>query len=746
MYLVAAIRHWWLRPARQRPCLYLCSTGSLAITLGALALVSHFSETVIYRPLPYPDGQLFATLSAKSGPIPVGLSPEHITQLEARADAFNAVGGYRLGARVEFKNSGRQLPVLEATESVRGMTGLQMIAGRWPQPAELSAVMIPLAVAVEEFGSASMAVGRAVTIDGQPLQITGVIEDGHVFPPDQRRQMAWRMLGRTPDASPVFGVAVLKSRLSAPQSIRLAGDGNTTIDVAHWPTPQTAGLRNWILLLYLLVATLVGLALFTVMHVFFQETYSRRTELLVRRALGADSRHLWIDATVRAGALVVPALLLGLVAARLALLPAQRFLAEQGRWWMFQSPTLGLTALSVTTAVAVGVLVVGIAGGALATMPTAVRLFARLGPFFAGGHALLGVPLAGFLVLVPQSYLEIVRVDLGVSLAGLSTARVRNANAETMTAFVTELNSSGVDVRSAFSVGARLLQDGRSGLPVAALETVEPRLLSAAWVSPTYFDVVGMKISAGRVFGHSKEGGVILNESAATALFGEEASSTGYVTVGRERTPVLGVVSDMKHRSPFRPTEPMVFLPIEDRWDTWVLTLRSTLPVGDAEAMAARLLANIAPQSSLEDWERAESALAKAQAPQIAVSTLLALVAGITCFACMLSGLYSLLTAVHTVGSNAAIRIALGATPLRAFEQALRPVWLIWCFASSAGVSLLIGLSAAIESLLFGINRVTFLTVAVALFGITFFGLLALAIGAVRSKPHDLSVAGRLHL
>ncbi len=745
MYLMTAIQHWAIRPVRHRPGLYACAIVSLAATLGAFALVSHFSETLLYRPLPYPAGRLFATLSPKVGPLPVGLSTDHLAQLESRVDVFRAVGGYRFSAPIELSRHGRELPVLEVTESVKDMVGLRLVAGRWPQVNEPRAVVIPHAIAIEAFGSAFQALGQFVTVEGLTETIIGVIEDDRVFPPDQRRQLAWRFLGPDTSVERLFGVAVLRERSRAPGSVVLPIGVDTTVDVDLWPTPQTEGFRHWILLLYLIVSILLGLALFTVVHAFFQQAHSRKDELLVRRALGASARHIWTDSVVRASMLVLPGLLIGLGCARLALPMAQKFLADQGRWWMFQQPHLGLAPTMLTVSVAMVVLVAGIAAGALAVLPRTVRLFARLGPFFAGCHALVSVPLVGLLILVPQSYLAIARVDLGFSLEGLSTARIRHANADTMTRLVASIDSAGSDVRATFSTGARLLEDGRSGLPVGTLAAEEPPLFTAAWVSPSYFDVVGMRVTAGRTFERSEMAGVVMNQAASTALFGEQPVLPEVVTVSRERTPVIGVVADMKHRSPLRATEPMVFLPIQDRWDTWVLTVRSTLPTSAAEEMVSYLLEQVSPESALEDWESAESALAEKQSPQIAVSSLLAIVAGIACFACMLSGLYSLMTVIHTSGQNAAIRMALGASRFVAFEQVLRPAWVSWLVATSAGALLLLGLSSTVEALLFGVRGVEPLTVLSSALSVGILGLFSLATAGRDRRSLCLALGVRHH-
>ena len=121
-------------------------------------------------------------------------------------------------------------------------------------------------------------------------------------------------------------------------------------------------------------------------------------------------------------------------------------------------------------------------------------------------------------------------------------------------------------------------------------------------VSPGFFDVLGVTMAAGRAFEPGSavdSGAVVLNETAARllqakaaahvatpeALVGQDVLINGPAHMGGRRAPVLGIVHDFNLATLHEAVEPVEFMILPDRFNTFLIRARP----GDARATVAAL-------------------------------------------------------------------------------------------------------------------------------------------------------------
>jgi predicted permease len=288
---------------------------------------------------------------------------------------------------------------------------------------------------------------------------------------------------------------------------------------------------------------------------------------------------------------------------------------------------------------------------------------------------------------------------------------------------------------------------GAKGQPYSQAHPPPPAFVRV--VSDGYLKAMGIPLRAGRDFTDhdalSRPPVIIINETLARTLWpGRNAIGqvVTYVDVDRE---VIGVVSDVRHRSLEETSGCEMYLPIRQTNDyaSVDLVVRTVLPPGALASGVRAALLPIEPNLPANEFRTVQQLVDKAVSPRRFVVILLAAFSG---FALILAslGIYAVISyGVHQRTQELGIRMALGASP-----RDLQASILVRTLAL-AGLGILIGvatssiLSRVLTGLLFGVtptDPVTFLGMAVIL---TTVALVAGYLPARRASRIDPMIALR---
>lgn len=343
-----------IRSLLGRPGFSATAVATLALAVGASVAIFSVVNTVLLRPLPYPEADRIVTLEtfwANTGQSSQEVSGPDFLDWQAQSDVFEVMAAYNGG-----DNLGNDFPTIVGDRAVfanaRFVTrdffavfGQSASAGRLltqgdVQEAEPTVAVVANQWATTYFGSAQAAVGKTIDAYDTRLEIVGVAERGFDYPgaadiwvpspanhPD-RSHHTYRAVGK------------LKSGIelsSAQAQMRTIGDNlareysegiQKTVMLTPLQERITGGIRGtlWMFMGGVMVLLLIACA--NVSNMLLARASVRKREVSLRAALGAERgrlvRQLLTEGWVLASLAVIPGLLLAfvLVQGLMALSPA----------------------------------------------------------------------------------------------------------------------------------------------------------------------------------------------------------------------------------------------------------------------------------------------------------------------------------------------------------------------------------------------------------------------------------------
>jgi putative ABC transport system permease protein len=635
-----------LRLLRRSPGFALAAVTTLALGIGANTAMFSVVNTVLLRPLPYPQPEGLVRIRG-------GSSAPDLADMGRHLRLFEGLGGYRahsfdlpgepLAERVEGAvAAGDTLPLL----------GVAAARGRLLQAGDDRAGGEKVVVVSDAFWRTRLladpaAVGGNVRFVSGTYRVVGVMPQGFRLPQVDvadviaplRTESRAEAEARGAHSLAGFGrlrpdvtVEQAQAELDALRPVMAALDPVENADRRYVLLPLHAFLvrdvRASILLLFGAVGCVLLIAAVNVVNLLLARGALREREMAIRASVGASRarllRQLLVEGLVIAG--------LGALAGLMVAAWMLEAVVALGRDQVPALATVGLDGqvLAFTAAVSVVVaLLFGLAPGLVraeaeaATLKEGARTTGggrdRARRLLVAAEVALSVVLLAGAGLLLRSLHHIQSVDPGFDARGLVTFDLqlpmgRYAEVARRTAFAEQLlprlaaepgvTAAAVTTELPFGtnvVPQNFLVDGAP--PVEAGR--EPDVNSRS-VSPGYLEAMGIPLKAGRTLAASDTAAALpvalVNQAAARTLFGGTDPVGRRVAWAREEPrrwiTVVGVVGDVRGAALEAGDAPACYTPLAQEvrpWRTWMhVVLRTPLP-------AATVMAGVREQVARAD-------------------------------------------------------------------------------------------------------------------------------------------------
>jgi putative ABC transport system permease protein len=317
---------WAARVLRRSPGISLVSIATLAIGVGASAILFALVDAVILRPLPYPDPdrlvRIFDT-NAEAGVDRAGAASGNLADWRHRAAVFEGVAGYyAMGRTVSVGGDADVLIGAQVTAGFFDLVRVPAAIGRTfteeeTRRAEFNTAAAPVgpdpvvvlshAMWQQRFGGDTGAVGRTILLERRAFRIVGVMPAGFALP-DAAVQlwMPWHVdSGHPRDQHYLGALARIRPGVSIANAEEQLNTVARDLGAEHPDTNRGWGVRLsplaretvgdlgralWILLGSVGVVLLVACANVALLSLI--RGLDRRGEAAVRLALGASALQL----------------------------------------------------------------------------------------------------------------------------------------------------------------------------------------------------------------------------------------------------------------------------------------------------------------------------------------------------------------------------------------------------------------------------------------------------------------------
>ena len=790
------LRHAW-RGLLRTPGFLVTSVGTLALAIGAVAGLFSVVNTVLLKPLPFPNADRLVVLSgtAPGSDLPerFGLGFdfyfEYKENSELIAGLFAFGGGtstLRTDTRVE------RIPMAFPTNDMYATLGVRPIVGRLPVPEDGDRVVVISDRLWDQwFGRDSAVIGRSYFVSGEMRQVIGVMPPEFRFPSDetllwvageaQLSQVQPGNLGLPIVARMKEGVTHeqlareltrlsknLPNRFGGPATYaRLIGQHSAVVDpILDRLVGPTTRTSLWVLLGAVSVVLIIACA--NVANLFVVRAEGRKRDLAVRHAIGASRAQLARLQMAEALLVAVPAGALAVVISTVAL-PLFLRAAPEG------IPRLGQVGLDVWVLVATFALVMftalacGIGPALSASSPDLTRL--REGGRGATGRrhwgrdalvvgqaALALVLLIGSALLV-QSFQRLRQVDPGYQTNDIYTFQFAPDQPHLVDGptwgrlhldFMDRLRALP-GVTAVGVVNNLPLDEGTGGgrfLNDAMSDDGGGVLLDQNFTGGDYFRAMGIRLLSGRTFTEGEavtpNNSIIISRSASQKLWPDQNAIGQRIRRprGTSAFTVVGVVNDVKQDDWRDAGEAVVYFPLtgpEPR--TWAMGSPAYVVKSPRAASLAgevrELVRQVAPEAPVYRGFTMEF-LAQRSTVQLSFTMLTLGVVSALALILGAVGLYGVLSYVVAERTREiGVRMALGATAGVVRRQVVSQGTKVVLVGVGIGIAVAFAATRLLGALLYdvkAVDSVVFAAMSLAMIGV---GMLASYVPARRASGVD---------
>ena len=634
-----------LRSLGRTPGFAITVVLTLALGIGANSAIFSAVDTVLLRPLPFPDAERVENVAWDGSGYLQSSSATKFQYWHDHARSFEAMATWRhVLARVDTGTEVSAVQTLGVSRDFLRVLGFTPRLGRGFVTAEHVSgspmvAVISHAMWRTHFGGAADVVGRSIRLNDQPVTIIGVLPESFAFPYENDAVDVILPLALIADPNDIAEnwpvIARLREGVSREQA---QTDITSLIEPFRQAYPNQVGEQDrgmtlatfselyvadnvrralWILMGAVTLVLLIACA--NVANLFLARAARRRTEIAVRAALGATRARI-------TRLVLTESVLLALTAGALGLL--------MGKW--VSGMLVALTPVEVPRMATIGVdwrvtlftffvsLATSVLFGGAAASPASrhhVIEVLKESPRGSSRHSRMRQALlvaqsglsmvllvgAGLLIV---TLISLTRLDPGFQSDGLIAVRLpsKPAGYETSQA-LWELERQVIEQFSGSSVIASIA--GASSLPLErGINTPisiagRPEIVGTVeWraVTPGYFGTLGIPLRSGRTFENTDVAGrpavAVVNEAFARRYFPGENPIGERIDVGRIKgelinpslaapaVEIIGVVADIREVSLRTEPRRTMYVP-QAQASTRLSNVWGTLPVFIAKSWVA---------------------------------------------------------------------------------------------------------------------------------------------------------------
>jgi putative ABC transport system permease protein len=755
------------RSLLRAPALTATIILTVGVGIGGCATIFAMVDALYLQPLPYRDAGKLTWIYTDAPPNRFNFSVVDFEALQAQQTSFEAVVGTRRAARTLTTDEGAErVSVLEATPGFVALTDVGLPRGRAPTPDEGAAdahatVLVTAGFAARYMGvtgdDAAGAIGRTVTLDGEPFQAIGILPPDlgplarHVDaiptlrlqPPRRKGPFFLKVFGRLrPGVTPQTAVAELRA-LNArlfPLWQDSYQDRNATwgLDsVAHFVRGPNTGRLLGVLMAAVAMVLLIAVA--NAANLMLARVDARGRELAVRAALGASSGRLRGHLLAESGLLAVGGMAIGLLAARAgtAILPvvASSYLVR------VDEARLGGHTLAFAMALTAGsglilTLVPALARRRDRDLATELRATGkgsapgvsrqRSQRLLVAGQLAVVMPLLAGAFLLVSSFARLEAADPGFDASHLITMRVSLSGSR---------YASDSDRRQFWDPGLERL-GALPGVEGVALSTERPpddvgdinnfdledrptaesqsdRVAPWIVVDRSFFDVMRVPLLEGRTFEASDLDDdappvAVVDQAWARQNYpGEDALGRRFYSGGQSsgpRTTVVGVVGSVPYMGIGTSRLGAVYVPVANTLSSPYLLVRAS---GDLARVTARLretLHALDPTSPVTELATGDELLSESLTRPRHLSLLLSIFSAVA-LALAVIGIYGITSySVQQRRSDIAVRLALGGRRGAVVGMVLGDGMRVAVPGLALGCAAALALTGALSSLLYQVS------------------------------------------
>jgi putative ABC transport system permease protein len=790
-----------IRTLLKRPGFLFITVGTLALGIGAMTAMFTIVNSVLLRPLQFPEPErivLLEGVNPRQGITQSNMSVPDIVDWQQQAHVFEQIAGFVSGGT--FLATGDETARVRSTAVSVDFFPLFRVApigGRTIQASDAQSGNQPVAVISHalwqrRFGGTADVVNRQITLNGKSTTIAGIMPAGFNYPSDTELWVALplnassearenRFVGVVTRLKPGVSMAQAQTEMDTINQ-RLAQnyvDTNTgwSVRLTELREKLVGELRTSLLMLFGAVAFVLLIACANVANLLLARAAYRQKEIAVRTALGASRlrivRQLLTESvllSIVSGAVGL-ALSVWLVKLLIAISPpnSPRFDEISMNWQVF--------------GFAFGVMIVaGVLFGLAPALQTSRANFNetlkesgrsgspggtrnRVGSLLIVSEVALSFVLLAGAGLLIKSFMRLREISPGFQPDNVLAVRLTlppgkykqgEPRAQIYQQLVEQVKTvPGVQSAGAvlslplggdtFNVGRGVLLEGK---PPSAEEQVSAAYLV---ITPDYFKTLQIPVKQGRTFTDHDDAQsakvVIVNETMARQLWPGESPIGRRFSIWRDEKfsrEVVGVVGDTKS-SLDKEAESQMYVPYaqDANWGSLSLVVRTT---GEPTARAGSVrdaVRAVDKAVATYNLKTMNDVVSTSAALRRIPMQLLTAFAGVAMLLAML-GIYGITSyyvtqRTHEIG----VRMALGAQIVDVLKLILRRAMLLVVVGVGAGVAGAMVVTRYLAALLFGVKPFDAITFVVVGLGLVLVALLASLIPARRATKVDPLIALR---
>ncbi len=750
-----------LRTLRRDRAFAIVAVLILAIGIGANILVFSVVNTLLLRPLPFPQASELVRLvpkPSKCGASCATYSTDAVQEFQRRNQSFSDVTGYdAFTSPGNWKLTSGAIPQplsqIDVMDNFFKTLGVQPLMGRDVfTTLESSPNGPPVVVVSYDYWKGRLngdrnILGKGISFNNTPVTVIGVLPQsfdfGSIYAPGTQMDLFTpyiydtvreygNMLSLTGRLRPGISLAqaqaeanLLFPRLDG--SVKRGYKANYNAQLWDLKTFVSGSLRRSLIVLWCAVGFILLIVCVNLSNLLLARAAARTREFAMRTALGAGRARI-----VRQ--LLTESLVLSATGGALGLLLAVAGVFYLGHQTSFALPLLSsiridTAALSWTFFIAIlTALLFGVAPGLRISRMNLQEALKDSGHGTSAGRkhdrlrsALVVTEIALACVLLVaagllfRSFLHVLDVDLGFTPSLASTIQLSHndqgkaANRATYDREVIRQIEAIPGVQSAAMTDSLPMSRNRSwGVSLIPKSTTDSDYHDAFVyiITPGYVHTAGMRFLAGRDLtwedNRKDEPVVILNQTLAHTLFGERDPLNQIIPSLGAR--IIGVLEDVRETSAESGGGPQMYLSAgASQWDSadQKLVIRSTLPATTLQSTVLATLRRIDPGQPSADLKPMQLLVDHATSPRRFFVYLVGFFAALGLLLAAL-GIYGVIAySVTQRTQEIGIRMALGATRANVQLGVVRQTLLLTAIGIAVGAIASLAAASMIASLLF---------------------------------------------